>query len=105
MERRISMTDRAGWAVCAIAPPGIEVGVDLELVESRSTLFVQDYFTDAERRVALTGESADPLLTNLIWSAKESALKVLRTGLRRDTRSVEITLETCFIVGHPGTPM
>ena len=26
-----------------------------------------------------------------MWSAKESALKVLRTGLRRDTRSVEVT--------------
>jgi 4'-phosphopantetheinyl transferase len=93
MERRISMTDRAGWAVCAIAPPGIEVGVDLELVEPRSVLFAEDYFTDRERRVALTGDGADPLVTNLIWSAKESALKVLRTGLRRDTRSVEVTLE------------
>src|SRR2546421_626349 len=29
---------------------------------------------------------------NLIWSAKESALKVLRTGLRRDTRSVAVSL-------------
>ena len=30
------------------------------------------------------------LLANLIWCGKESALKVLRTGLRRDTRSVEV---------------
>ena len=29
---------------------------------------------------------------NLIWSAKESALKVLETGLRRDTRRVEVTV-------------
>jgi 4'-phosphopantetheinyl transferase len=37
--------------------------------------------------------AADPDLTaNLIWSAKESALKVLRTGLRRDTRTVEVNL-------------
>ena len=26
-----------------------------------------------------------------MWSAKESGLKVLTTGLRRDTRSVEVT--------------
>jgi 4'-phosphopantetheinyl transferase len=29
----------------------------------------------------------------LTWSAKESALKVLRVGLRRDTRDVEVDLE------------
>jgi 4'-phosphopantetheinyl transferase len=39
-------------------------------------------------------EDADArdLLANLVWSGKESALKVLRTGLRRDTRSVEVSL-------------
>jgi 4'-phosphopantetheinyl transferase len=91
MARRISMTDRAGWAICAIAPEGVEVGVDLELVETRSPLFVRDFFTPAEAARAEHG--ADPMMSNLIWSAKESALKVLRTGLRRDTRSVEVEIE------------
>lgn len=90
--RRISMTDRADWAVCAVAPPGIEVGCDLELVEPRTPAFVRDYFVPEEQDLALTAGEADPLLTNLIWSAKESALKVLRTGLRRDTRSVRVEL-------------
>jgi 4'-phosphopantetheinyl transferase len=90
--RRISMTDRAGWAVCALAPPGVEVGIDLELVEERSRLFVEDYFTPAEQSMALDGDVVDPVVANLVWSAKESALKVLRTGLRRDTRSVEVGL-------------
>ncbi len=31
------------------------------------------------------------LVANLVWCGKESALKVLRTGLRRDTRSVEVS--------------
>jgi 4'-phosphopantetheinyl transferase len=91
MARRISMTDRAGWAICAIAPEGVEVGVDLELVEPRTPLFVADYFTP--REAARAGHGADPMMSNLIWSAKESALKVLRTGLRRDTRSVEVEVE------------
>ena len=30
-------------------------------------------------------------MANLVWCGKESALKVLRTGLRRDTRSVEVS--------------
>jgi 4'-phosphopantetheinyl transferase len=53
---------------------------------------VSDWFTPAEQELVqgvVDGEQRD-LLCNLVWSAKESALKVLRTGLRRDTRSVEV---------------
>jgi 4'-phosphopantetheinyl transferase len=94
LPRRVSLTDRAGWAVCTVSPSGLEVGCDLELVEHRSPAFVADYFTPAEQALAHAAPSEGDWqrLTNLIWSAKESALKVLRTGLRRDTRSVEVTL-------------
>jgi 4'-phosphopantetheinyl transferase len=93
----VSMTDRAGWAVCALGPGGSGVGVDLELVERRSPAFVRDYLTEREQQVvarAVTAGVPDAvtLLPNLLWSAKESALKVLHTGLRRDTRSVVVTL-------------
>ena len=93
LARRVSLTDRAGWAVCGVSPSGLEVGCDLELVEPRSPGFVADYFTSAERTLAhaAPSELEWQRVTNLIWSAKESALKVLRTGLRRDTRSVEVT--------------
>ena len=91
---RISMTDRADWAVCVAvaADASGAVGCDLELVEARSDRFVADWFTPAEREVVRSRPDEWDLLANLIWSAKESALKVLRTGLRRDTRSVEVTL-------------
>lgn len=83
-----SLSDRTSWAVCLLGlGPGM-VGCDLELVEPRSAAFVADYFTPAERRYI---GSCD-LRANLLWSAKESALKVLGTGLRRDTRSVEVTV-------------
>ena len=35
---------------------------------------------------------ARALLANLVWCGKESSLKVLRTGLRRDTLTVEVSL-------------
>lgn len=89
----ISMTDRADWAVCIVGEASTSVGCDLELVEPRSQLFVDDWFTDAERRFVAERPDEHDLLANTIWSAKESALKVLRTGLRRDTRSVEVRLE------------
>ncbi len=91
---RISMTDRADWAVCVAvtADASGAVGCDLELVEARSDRFVADWFTPAERELVRSRPDEHDLLANLIWSAKESALKVLRTGLRRDTRPVEVTL-------------
>lgn len=92
----ISVTDRSGWAVCLVAPSGSldAVGVDLELVEPRSDGFVEDYLTAPERdwvRGLPTVEDRH-VAANLLWSAKEAALKVLRTGLRADTRTVEVTV-------------
>lgn len=90
----ISMTDRAGWGVCAVQRHGGTIGCDLELVEPRTDAFVADYLTAAEQATVAAARDADERhrLANLIWSAKESALKVLKTGLRRDTRSVEVEL-------------
>lgn len=90
----VSISDRAGWAVCLIGAGTHEVGCDLELVEPRSPGFVRDFLTEAEQRYVAAQPPGDrrDATTNLLWSAKESALKVLRTGLRRDTRSVEVSV-------------
>jgi 4'-phosphopantetheinyl transferase len=94
----ISLTDRAGCAVCVVHTAG--VGCDLELVEPRSDGFVEDFLTFPERAY-VAGQPDLPArheAANLVWSAKESALKVLRTGLRRDTRTVEVSVQA----GGPG---
>ena len=89
LDQGISITHRENRAVAAVAAEG-RVGCDLEVIEPRSVAFVRDYFTPGELAVveaSPVGERA--LRTALIWSAKESVLKVLREGLRMDTRSVE----------------
>ncbi|HPK65386.1 MAG TPA: 4'-phosphopantetheinyl transferase superfamily protein [Thermoanaerobaculia bacterium] len=93
--RAISMSDRADQAVCLVGPPELALGIDLELVEPRSAGFVTDFLTAAEQQrvAAAAGEEERALTANLIWSAKEAALKVLRTGLRRSTLSVEVRLD------------
>jgi 4'-phosphopantetheinyl transferase len=90
----ISITDRAGWGVCVIRGPGPRLGCDLELVEPRSPAFVEEYLTAGEAALVRSAANDEnrQVLANLLWSAKESALKVLRTGLRRDARSVEVSL-------------
>jgi len=87
----ISLSHRAGLAVCMAAPAGTALGCDLELVEPRSDAFVADYLTAPERAAVQAATATDrALLVALLWSAKESALKALRSGLRLDTRWVAV---------------
>ena len=87
----LSLSHRDGLALCAVAAGRVGLGCDLERVEPRSAALVDDFFTAAERaRVLQAPEAERALLANLVWSAKESALKLLREGLRLDTRRVEV---------------
>ncbi len=85
----ISLSHRSGIAFCAVAAVDTYLGCDLEVVETRSPAFVADYFTANEQaRIARASSEDRNRLVTLLWSAKESALKALRAGLRLDTRSV-----------------
>lgn len=83
----ISLSHRAGTALCTVAPVGATFGCDLELIEPRSDAFVADYFTVDEKAIIhRTSDEERALLLALLWSGKESALKALRVGLRLDTK-------------------
>jgi 4'-phosphopantetheinyl transferase len=100
----ISLSHCAGTAVCAVMPSPGAVGCDLELIEPRSRAFFDDYFTAEEQTMVLRMPEAERVgLLTLLWSAKESALKALRVGLRADTRSVAVSLLDSLSedVGHP----
>ena len=93
IESSISISHREDAAACAIAPDA-RVGCDLEVVEPRSLRFVNDFFTDHERMaVQQTPSPHRDRHVALTWSAKESALKALRTGLTLDTKAVEVEIE------------
>jgi 4'-phosphopantetheinyl transferase len=89
----ISISHSNGTALCAIAPFGVALGCDLELIEPRSDAFIADYFTAGEQALlAQASASERSRILTLLWSAKESALKALHEGLRQDIRSVTVTL-------------
>lgn len=101
----LSISHRSGVAACAIARSG-RVGCDLEVVESRTPRFVADFFTERERAVARqVHDTRRDRYVALVWSAKESALKVLRAGLRRDTRSVDVSIEDLRAPGRDWSPL
>ena len=83
IDRSLSISHRSGVGLAALFTGC--VGCDLELVEPRSPPFLEDFFTAAERRAVRDDHDAA-----LYWTIKESTLKLMRTGLRRDTRSVEV---------------
>ena len=89
----MSLSHRDGVAAAFATPDAYDAGCDVELVEPRCAGFAADWFTADERAaVERAAPNARDELVSLIWSAKESVLKVLRTGLRVDTRSVEVSV-------------
>jgi 4'-phosphopantetheinyl transferase len=91
----ISLTHRNGIAACAVSLSAkVALGCDLELVEPHTETFIADYFTEEEQGILsqISAENRFPLVC-LLWSAKESALKAVREGLRLDTREMNIQLE------------
>jgi phosphopantetheinyl transferase len=87
----ISLSHRGGIGLCAVAPAGIALGCDLELIEPHSDAFLADYFTVEEQQFVTQAAASEKFqLLALLWSAKESALKALHAGLRLDTHCVTV---------------
>jgi 4'-phosphopantetheinyl transferase len=85
----VSLSHRAGVAFVALGDRPGRLGCDVERVEPRSPAFLEDFLTAAER-ARVVGDPAPAVRAAVVWTAKESALKARREGLRADTRSVEV---------------
>jgi 4'-phosphopantetheinyl transferase len=87
----LSISHRDGTAIALACSAGTLAGCDLELVERRAAVFAADWFTPGELAAVEGAPAASrDLLVTMVWSAKESALKAIRQGLRLDTRDVEV---------------
>jgi 4'-phosphopantetheinyl transferase len=90
----VSISHSGDLGFAAAAAGRAPLGCDVERIAPRSQRFVDDYFTERERAfvdaAGAAGAQALAWAATLVWSAKESALKALRQGLRADTRSVEM---------------
>lgn len=88
----LTISHSENFALCALSTGlDLKVGTDLEKIEARTETFILDYFTPGERQlVEKYPAETRPIVVTLIWSVKESMLKALGIGLRRDTRSVEV---------------
>jgi len=89
----ISLSHSAGLGLCAVGRGDAAIGCDVERIEPHSAAFIADFFAAEEQAAIARVSAADkPQWTTLLWSAKESALKALREGLRLATRSAVVTV-------------
>jgi 4'-phosphopantetheinyl transferase len=91
----LSISHSHQLAFCAIGPPGsIGLGADIEHVEPRDAVFVEDYLTHDEiERVQAAPLANREMFITAMWSAKEAALKALHLGLSVDTRCVNCAID------------
>jgi 4'-phosphopantetheinyl transferase len=90
----ISLSHRKGLGACAVTRSPMPLGCDVEFIEPHGEAFVADYFSVEEQAIIAEAPSADSdMLVALVWSAKESALKALREGLRLGTRSAIVSFD------------
>jgi 4'-phosphopantetheinyl transferase len=85
----LSISHCGPYALCALSDS--HMGCDLEHIERRPDIFVEDFFTRTEvQRLRESPEALRSILVNLVWSMKEAVLKSIGKGLRLDTRMVEV---------------
>ncbi|HSW30161.1 MAG TPA: 4'-phosphopantetheinyl transferase superfamily protein [Longimicrobiales bacterium] len=95
----VSLSHSSGTGFAAATARTVRIGCDVEEIAPRSGEFVSDYFTAEEVawiRARGDEHASTPehhVRSNLLWSAKESALKAVGEGLRKDTRSVVVDVE------------
>jgi len=90
----LSLSHRDGVAVCAVAAPPQPLGCDVESVEKRAPAFAREWCSAREQAMlAAAPPTRRDLLITVLWSAKESVLKLRRSGLREDPRAVEIQVQ------------
>jgi len=80
-----SIAHSAGYAVCAVAPAGMQLGVDIEPL-GRVRDATLRLVTTAAERAQLAGGAAD---ATALWTCKEAVLKAAGAGLA-DVRRVAI---------------
>ncbi|MFX0082695.1 MAG: SDR family NAD(P)-dependent oxidoreductase [Candidatus Hodarchaeota archaeon] len=62
------------------------VGIDLEIIESRSPSFYKEVFTESERKTILD----DAYLGTIYWTAKEAFSKAIGEGFNINFRDIEL---------------
>ena len=85
----ISISHKANYAVALLFPKEQPMGVDIEIILDTNRKFLLDQFT-AYERLAFCNHKQSAKAIAMLWSAKESLSKALKTGLTLNLDIMEI---------------
>src|SRR5690606_16701610 len=86
---RVSIAHTTGIGV-ALVREGVDVGIDVEVVEPRAATFEATALTEGERALVPALDGGRDAALTLLWAAKEAAAKAAGTGLQGRPRDHEI---------------
>ena len=87
---RVSIAHTTGIGV-ALVREGVDVGIDVEVVEARSASFETTALTPAEAAFATAFDGDRDQFLTTVWAAKEAAAKAAGTGLQGRPQDFEVT--------------
>jgi 4'-phosphopantetheinyl transferase len=93
---RVSISHSRQYALAAMAEQGARLGADVETIEPREKGWLDLMAHESERIQAVV---TNPAAQTVLWTLKESVLKVLGVGLTVDLHDVR------FVQDEDGTPV
>lgn len=90
VQASVSLSHSNGFVLAACSPASLPLGVDVERIEPRAGVFLEDFFTRDEISQVKKSNGKEDLITTLFWSGKEAVLKANTSGLSQDTRRINL---------------
>ena len=94
-----NLSHSGDYAVCAIAD--VEIGVDVECKSTFNPRIAERFFCVEEQQLLNMADDKNDMFCRL-WTSKESALKLLGTGLNRSLASLNVLNDREVLVRDKG---
>jgi 4'-phosphopantetheinyl transferase len=87
---QVSISHTQSSAVALVFPEEQPMGVDVEMLSAESKAVLTGQFTDQENQLVLAYRDHIQDIVTLLWTAKESLSKILKTGLTLALHLLEV---------------
>lgn len=94
-ECAISISHKLGHAIVASAPPGWQIGIDLEQLRARDVLRLADWMASEAEAAALAALSSKQALRHFyrLWTFKEAMIKARGQDFPADLKTNTLTID------------
>ncbi|MCU0467717.1 MAG: 4'-phosphopantetheinyl transferase superfamily protein [Arcicella sp.] len=87
----VSISHNELSSIALAYPEDYPMGIDLECIDEDRILNIPEFFTPHEHNLSAILYNNKPLFYTILWTAKESLSKVLKTGLTTGFNTLEVS--------------